>query len=198
MGKGNNSQGRPEGRTPPPELNFPLVGIGASAGGLAAFEKFFSGIPADSAPGLPFVLAPHQHLPPADEGILVEPSQGFISMQVFEVEDGVASKANRVSIIPPNRDPAFLTGTPHLLQPPIPHGHRLPINFFFHSLAQDQHERAICIAPSGLGSDGTLGIRDVKTEGGMVMAQQSLGRKMRQPAQISLVRENDIQSMEPV
>ncbi len=92
-------------------------------------------------------------------------------MQVFEVEDGMAVQPNCAYIIPPNRDMAFLNGTLQLLEPAAPRGLRLPIDFFFRSLAQDQHERAICIVLSGTGSDGTLGVRAIKGEGGMVMAQ---------------------------
>lgn len=158
MGKGNNSQSRPEGRTPPPELNFPLAGIGASAGGPAAFEKFFSGIPAECIQCVP-------------------------SMQLFEVEDEVDIKPNRVYIIPPNRNPAFPDRAPHLLQPPIPHGRQLPTDFFFRSPAPAVTH---------------VGMRDVKTEGSMVMARQSLGRRMRPSAKISLVSGNNIQSTEPV
>src|ERR1700677_2691113 len=72
---------------------------------------------------------------------------------------------------PANRGIAVLNGTLQLLEPSAPRGQRLPIDFFFRSLAQDQHERAICIVLSGTGSDGALGVRAVKGEGGMVMAQ---------------------------
>ena len=70
-----------------------------------------------------------------------------------------------------SRDMAFLNGSLQLMEPSAPRGRRLPIDFFFHSLAQDQHERAICIVLSGTGSDGTLGLRAIKGEGGMAMAQ---------------------------
>jgi len=92
-------------------------------------------------------------------------------MQVFEVEDGMRVQPNCAYIIPPNRDMAFLNGSLQLLEPTAPRGQRLPIDFFFRSLAQDQHERAIGIVLSGTGSDGTLGVRAIKGEGGMVMAQ---------------------------
>ena len=148
---------------------FPIVGIGASAGGLAAFEAFFSGMPADTDPGMAFVLV--QHLAPDHKSILTDLVKRYTRMQVFEVEDGMAVKPNCAYIIPPNRDMAFLNGTLQLLEPAAPRGQRLPIDFFFRSLAQDQHERAICIVLSGTGSDGTLGVRAIKGEGGMVMAQ---------------------------
>ena len=152
-----------------PKAGFPIVGIGASAGGLAAFEAFFSGMPAETDPGMAFVLV--QHLAPDHKSILSDLVKRYTRMQVFEVEDGMAVRPNCAYIIPPNRDMAFLDGTLQLLEPAAPRGHRLPIDFFFRSLAQDQHERAICIVLSGTGSDGTLGVRAVKGEGGMVMAQ---------------------------
>ena len=151
-------------------LSFPVVGIGASAGGLAAFEAFFSGMPADVDPDMAFVLV--QHLAPDHKSILTELIRRYTRMQVFEVEDGMAVKPNCAYIIPPNRDMAFLNGRLQLLEPAAPRGQRLPIDFFFRSLAQDQHERAICIVLSGTGSDGTLGVRAIKGEGGMVMAQK--------------------------
>jgi two-component system CheB/CheR fusion protein len=150
-------------------LNFPIVGIGASAGGLAAFEAFFTNIPATHDPGMAFVLV--QHLAPDHKSILAELIQRFTSMPVFEIEDGMTIHPNCVYIIPPNRDLAFLNGTLHLLPLFAPRIHRLPIDFFFRSLAQDLRERAIAIVLSGTGSDGTLGVREVKGEGGMVMAQ---------------------------
>ncbi len=148
---------------------FPIVGIGASAGGLAAFEAFFSAMPENTDPGMTFVLV--QHLAPDHKSILTDLIKRYTRMQVFEVEDGMAVKANCTYIIPPNRDMAFLNGTLQLLEPSAPRGQRLPIDFFFRSLAQDQHERAICIVLSGTGSDGTLGVREIKAEGGMVMSQ---------------------------
>lgn len=148
---------------------FPIVGIGASAGGLAAFEAFFSGMPADKDPDMAFVLV--QHLAPDHKSILINLIQRYTRMQVSEVEDGVEVQPNRVYIIPPNRDMAVLNGTLQLLEPSDARGHRLPIDFFFQSMAQDLHERAVCIVLSGTGSDGARGIREVKAEGGMVMAQ---------------------------
>ena len=148
---------------------FPVVGIGASAGGLAAFEAFFSGMPADADPGMAFVLV--QHLAPDHKSLLAELIGRYTRMQVFEVEDGMTVAPNCAYIIPPGYDMAFLNGALHLLEPSGLRGQRLPIDFFFHSLAQDQHERAIGIVLSGTGSDGTLGVRAIKGEAGMVMVQ---------------------------
>ena len=151
------------------EESFPIVGIGASAGGLAAFEAFFSGMPADVEPGMAFVLV--QHLAPDHSSILTTLMQRYTRMKVYEVEDGMTVQINCAYIIPPNRDMAFLNGTLQLMEPTEPRGHRLPVDFLFRSLAQDQHERAIGIVLSGTDSDGSLGVRAIKSEGGMVMVQ---------------------------
>jgi two-component system, chemotaxis family, CheB/CheR fusion protein len=149
---------------------FPIVGVGASAGGLKAFEDFFSGMPTDCDPGMAVVLG--QHLAPDHKSILTDLIRRYTRMQVFEVEDGMKVNPNCAYIIPPNRDMAFLNGMLQLLKPSSPRGQRLPIDFFFRSLAQDQREHAIGIVLSGTGSDGTSGVRAIKGGGGMVMAQK--------------------------
>ncbi len=147
--------------------NFPIVGIGASAGGLETFGQFFTDMPADS--GMAFVLV--QHLDPTHKSILGDLVKRYTRMQVFEVQDGMTVKPNCTYIIPPNREMALLHGTLHLIEPTAPRGLRLPIDFFFRSLAQDQKERAICVVLSGTGTDGTRGLKEVKAEGGLVMVQ---------------------------
>ena len=154
---------------PSPRAPFPVVGIGASAGGLAAFEAFFSAMPADS--GVAFILV--QHLAPDHKSMLVELIARHTRMQVFEVEDGMIVEPNCIYVIAPNFDMAFVDGALQLLPPGAPRGHRCPVDFFFRSLAQDHHARAIGIVLSGTGSDGAQGIRAIKGEGGMVMAQNS-------------------------
>ena len=148
---------------------FPIVGIGASAGGLAAFQAFFSGMPGSTDPGMAFVLV--QHLAPNHDSILAEIIGRYTRMPVCEAEDGVVVKPNCVYIIPPNHDMAILNGALQLLTPTLPHGQRLPIDYFFRSLAQDQRENAMAIVLSGTGSDGSLGVRAIKGEGGLVMVQ---------------------------
>ncbi|MCA1790811.1 MAG: PAS domain-containing protein [Thioalkalivibrio sp.] len=148
---------------------FPVVGIGASAGGLAAFEAFLSGMPAGTDPGMAFVLV--QHLDPNHKSLLSELVQRYTRLQVFEVQDGMTVAPNCAYIIPPNRDMALLNGKLQLMEPAAPRGRRLPIDFFFRSLAQDRHEKAVCVVLSGTGSDGTLGLRAIKGEGGMAMVQ---------------------------
>ena len=165
-----NTADATDATAPHPALaGFPIVGIGASAGGLAAFEAFFSGLPATIQPNMAFVLV--QHLAPDHHSILTELVQRCTHLNVFEVVDGIEVQINCVYIIPPNHDMAFLNGTLQLLTPSAPRGHRLPIDFLFHSLALDLHERAIGIVLSGTGSDGTLGVRAIKSEGGMAMVQ---------------------------
>ncbi len=148
---------------------FPVVGIGASAGGLAAFEQFLSAMPVDSEIGMAFVFV--QHLSPDHESILSELVRRYTRMPVREVTDGMRVESGCAYIIPPNRDMALVAGTLQLLEPTAPRGRRLPVDFFFRTLAMDQRERAICIVLSGTGSDGTLGVREIKGEGGMAMAQ---------------------------
>ena len=116
-----------------------------------------------------FVLV--QHLAPDHKSILTDLIQRHTRMHVAEVEDGMEVQPNCAYIIPPGRDMAFQNGVLRLLEPSAPRGQRLPIDFFFRSLAQDQHERAIGIVLSGTGTDGTLGVRAIKGEGGMVMVQ---------------------------
>jgi two-component system CheB/CheR fusion protein len=117
-------------------------------------------MPADNDPGLAFVLV--QHLARDHKSSLSDLIRRYTRMQVFEVEDGMIVKPNCAYIIPPNRDMALVNGALQLLEPTLARGIRLPIDFFFRSLAQDQHDRAICIVLSGTGSDGALGVRAVK------------------------------------
>ncbi len=147
---------------------FPIVGVGASAGGLEAFEQFLKHVPADC--GMAFVLV--QHLDPAHKSILTDLVNRVTPMRVFEVTDGMKVEPNCAYIIPPNRDMAILHGTLQLIEPTAPRGLRLPIDYFFRALALDQEERAICVILSGTGTDGTLGLKAVKEAGGTVMVQE--------------------------
>jgi two-component system, chemotaxis family, CheB/CheR fusion protein len=153
----------------PPSRSFPIVGIGASAGGLAAFEAFFSGMSAETDPGMAFVLV--QHLAPDHKSMLAELIKRYTHMQVLEVEDGMTVFPNCAYIIPPGYDMSFIDGKLNLHEPSAPRGHRFPIDFFFRSLAHDQGERAIAVVLSGTGTDGSIGIRAIKGEGGMLMVQ---------------------------
>ena len=152
-----------------PKEDFPIVGIGASAGGLAAFEAFFSAMPNDTNPGMAFVLV--QHLDPNHKSLLTDLIGRYTRMPVYEIKDGMVVQPDCVYVIPPNHDMIFQDGKLQLLEPSEPRGHRLPIDIFFRSLAQSKQELAIGIVLSGTGSDGALGVRAIKAEGGMVMTQ---------------------------
>lgn len=151
-----------------PRPGFPIVGIGASAGGLNAFKRFFSAMRPDS--GMAFVLIPH--LDPTHESLMVELLARQTEMPVVEAEDGTAVQANCVYIIPPNKYLEIACGLLRLSEPPKPRGLQTAIDFFLRSLAMDQEERAIGIVLSGTGSHGTLGIREIKLVGGLVIAQE--------------------------
>ena len=162
------------GRATPPALSagpakarFPIVGIGASAGGLEVLEQFLSQVPQNS--GLAFVIV--QHLDPTRQGIMPELLQRNTGMKVIQVRDRTVVQPNCVYVIPPNKDMSILHGVLHLLEPASPRGLRLPIDFFLRSLAQDQQERSIGVILSGMGSDGTLGLRAIKEKAGVVLVQ---------------------------
>lgn len=147
--------------------NFPVVGIGASAGGLEALERFFSALPTDS--GMAFVVV--QHLDPTHKGILPELLQRATFMSVKQAQDRMKILPNRVYVIPSNKELALRQGSLYLLDPEAPRGHRLPIDFFFRTLADERRERAIGVILSGMGSDGTLGLRAIKEHAGLTLAQ---------------------------
>jgi two-component system CheB/CheR fusion protein len=147
----------------------PVVGLGASAGGLAAFEEFFSGMPTDAPTGMAFVLV--QHLAPDHESLLVDLVRRKTTIEVHEVEDGMTVEPDHIYVIPPARTMAIREGRLRLLTPEEPRGHRFPVDFFFRSLAADQKEKAMCVVLAGTGSDGTLGVREIKGHGGLVLAQ---------------------------
>jgi len=151
----------------PKDAGFYIVGMGASAGGLEAFEKFFQHTPNDS--GMGFILVPH--LDPNHISLMPELVQKSSKMNVFHVKDGDKVQPNTVYIVPPNYDLAILNGILQLFPPSKIAAPRMPIDYFFRSLAQDQGEKAICIILSGMGTDGTLGLRSVKGELGMAMVQ---------------------------
>jgi two-component system CheB/CheR fusion protein len=145
-----------------------IVGIGCSAGGLEAVESFLCHVPADS--GLAFVIV--QHLNPQHSSALPELLQKRTAMQVVEAADNMPVQANRVYVIPPNRDLSVRDGKLHLVAPAESHGLRLPIDFFLRSLAQDRKDRAIGIVLSGMGSDGVFGLRAIKDQAGLTLAQE--------------------------
>lgn len=146
---------------------FSVVALGGSAGSLEAFERFFQYLPAQT--GLAYVVV--THLSPTQDGELVQVLQRFTAMSVLEAADGMRVRPNHVYVIPPNRDLSLLHGLLYLLKPTQAPGRRLPIDFFLQSLAKDVRERAVCIIFSGMGSDGSLGLKLVMENFGMVMVQ---------------------------
>lgn len=145
-----------------------IVGLGASAGGLEAFEQFFRNVRPDS--GFAFVLV--QHLDPGHASILTEILQRCTAMPVVEAKDQMAVAANHVYVIPPNCEMTIFRGALHLSTPELPRGHRLPIDAFLRSLAEEQGEKAIGIVLSGTGTDGTLGLRAILGAGGVSFVQE--------------------------
>ncbi len=147
---------------------FPIVGIGASAGGLEALEGFLARVPPGS--GMAYVVI--QHLDPNHKAIMAELLQRTTRMEVCQARDRMKVLPDHVYVIPPNKDISVLHGVLHLLEPAAPHGLRLPIDFFFRTLAEDRGEASIGIILSGMGSDGTLGLRAIKEKTGMVLVQE--------------------------
>ena len=146
---------------------FPIIGIGASAGGLEALEEFFRLMPANS--GASFVVV--THLAPDHASLLTEILQRSTEMPVKEAKDQTSVEPNCLYIIPPNRDMKISHGALQVNTPVEPHAQRLPIDMFFDSLAKDQAENAIGIILSGTGCDGTQGFRTIIDAGGTTIAQ---------------------------
>ncbi|MFW5891788.1 MAG: chemotaxis protein CheB [Bacteroidota bacterium] len=149
------------------------VGIGASAGGLEALEQFFKNMNPQS--GLAFVVV--QHLSPDYKSLMVELLSKHTEMKVYRAEDGMQVNPNCVYLIPPKKNMTIFHSKLFLTEQNYHHGINLPIDIFFRSLAEDYCEKAIGVILSGTGSDGTLGIRAIKGNGGMVMAQDDNSAK---------------------
>ena len=146
---------------------FPIVGIGASAGGLEAIELFLENVPENS--GMAYIVV--QHLDPTHKGMLPELLQRVSKMKVFQVKDRMVVRPNCVYVIPPNKTMSIRKGVLHLFQPIQARGQRLPIDFFLQSLADDRKELSVGLILSGMGSDGSLGLRAIKEKNGIVMVQ---------------------------
>lgn len=146
---------------------FPIVGIGASAGGLEAFEKFLAQVPENS--GMAYIFI--QHLDPTQKGMLPELLQRVSKIPVHQVKDQTPVKQNCAYVIPPNKSMSILKGVLYLFDPMEARGLRLPIDFFFRSLALDQKDQSVGIILSGMGSDGSIGLHAIKENNGIVMAQ---------------------------
>ena len=146
---------------------FPVVGIGASAGGLEAFTQFFEALPAST--GMAFVLV--QHMDPSKSSMLAEILGRTAKLPVVEVQDGMAVERDHVYVVPPKADLRISGGKLSLLPRPETRGPHMPIDFFLRSLASDRQDRAIGVILSGTASDGAMGIRAIKAEGGITFAQ---------------------------
>ncbi|HAT11474.1 MAG TPA: chemotaxis protein CheB [Planctomycetes bacterium] len=151
----------------PRHPTFPIIGIGASAGGLEALEQFLAHVAKPC--GMAFVVV--QHLDPTRKGLMVELLQRRTELTVVQVRNGISVQPEHVYVIPPDKDLSLLHGVLHLLPPARSGGLRLPIDTFFRSLAQDQQEKSVGVILSGMGSDGTLGLRAIKEQAGLVLVQ---------------------------
>jgi two-component system CheB/CheR fusion protein len=147
--------------------DFPIVGIGASAGGLDACRKLVGALPADN--GMAFILV--QHLDPSHESMMVDLLAGHTSMTVRQATDGMPLERDHLYVIPPGTYLSVGNGTLRLSQPQARHGARLPYDFLLHSLAEMCGPRAVCVILSGTGADGSLGLKAVKEKHGLVIAQ---------------------------
>ena len=155
-------------RAPPRAPNFfPIVAVGASAGGLDACRSLLDALPADS--GMAFILV--QHLDPTHDSMMVDLLAGHTSMTVVQATDGMPIKRNHLYAIPPGTYLSVEHGALHLSVPHARHGARLPFDFLLNSLAADSGTRAICIVLSGTGADGSVGLKAIKEQGGLVIAQ---------------------------
>lgn len=148
--------------------SFPIIGIGASAGGLEALEQLISNVSPNS--GMAYVII--QHLDPTQKGMLPELIQRISKLKVFQVKDRMRVQPNCVYVIPPNKSMSILKGVLYLFEPIEARGLRLPIDFFLRSLADDQKEFAVGIVLSGMGSDGSIGIGAIKEKNGIVIVQE--------------------------
>ena len=147
--------------------DFYMVGLGASAGGLEALFGFFDNTPSDS--GMAFIIV--QHLDPTHKSMLADLLSDHTLMKVKEATHGEIVEPNFVYIIPPNKDLGITNGALQLLTPNESRSKRKAIDSFFKSLAQDQKEKAIGIILSGTGTDGTLGLTEIKSNGGISLVE---------------------------
>ena len=156
----------------------PVVGIGASAGGLEAFSQLLKHLPLDT--GLAFVLV--QHLDPNHESMLTGILSRETRMPVEEVRDGTTVKPNRVYVIPPNTSMTISGQVLRLKPREQVSGPHMPIDHFLRSLAESCKNKAIGVILSGTGSDGALGLEAIKAEGGIIFAQDAESAKIQQHA----------------
>lgn len=169
---GKQPSTKPE-ENPEKAPSTPVVGIGASAGGLEALTNLFKHLPSDT--GMAYVVI--QHLDPKHESILAELIGKVAKMPVAEVSDGVPISPDRVYIIPPGQNMAVLRGRLHLVPVKKVRGQHMPIDYFFASLATDRGGNCIGVVLSGSAYDGTKGVKLIKAEGGITFAQDEKSSK---------------------
>ncbi|RBP17520.1 two-component system CheB/CheR fusion protein [Roseiarcus fermentans] len=153
--------------TPSAAPVFPIVGIGASAGGLRALESFFHATA--PAPGMAFVVV--MHLAPDKPSLLAEILARHTAMTVEVARDGQAVEKDTVYVLPPKAVLTISGGILRLQETDVAHHQRSPIDVFFSSLAHDRRENAVGVVLSGSGSDGVLGVRAIKACLGVTIAQ---------------------------
>lgn len=158
---------------PPAPASFAIVGIGASAGGLEAFEALFHHVPDNCT--MSFVLVPH--LDPDHASLLSEILQRATTLPVSEATNRQRLAPGHVYVIPPNRDMTLAGGMLRLAPPAAPHGQRMPIDDFLTSLAAERGRAAIGVVLSGTGSDGTRGLRAIVDGGGIALVQEPTSAK---------------------
>jgi two-component system CheB/CheR fusion protein len=146
---------------------FPVVGVGASAGGLEAFTQVLQNLPTE--PGLAILYV--AHLEPHHKSHLPEILRNITKLPVREVREGMTVEINHIYLIPPNTNMALTDGKLGLTPRSPVRGSHMPIDHLFRSLATIQKSRAIAVILSGGGTDGTLGFQAVKAEGGITIAQ---------------------------
>jgi len=144
-----------------------VVGLGASAGGVGPLQQFFADMEPES--GLAFVVV--MHLSPEYESQLASVIQQKTRMPVTQVNESVHVRPNHVYVIPPNHQLTFEDSTLHLAPPQQPLGRRVTIDLFFRTLAQAYGQRAVCIILSGTDSDGAIGLKHIRAQGGLTIAQ---------------------------
>src|SRR5712691_13336107 len=158
---------------PAAQMSFPVVGIGASAGGFEAFGEMLNALPADT--GMAFVLI--QHLDPTHESMLAPLLARKSALPVSQVTEGMAVEPNHVYVIPPNARMGIHEGLLKLMQRAAAGEKNMPIDYFFRSLAESRKDAAIGVILSGTATDGTFGLKAIKAEGGICFAQDEASAK---------------------
>src|SRR5581483_10696184 len=154
-------------------VTFPVVGVGASAGGLEAFTKLLKALP--PKPGMAFVLIPH--LDPARESAMADLLGRATTMPVTQVVDGTRVEPDQVYVLPPNQEMTIMQGALHLVTRTGPGRLHMPIDTFFRSLAAELRSSAIGVILSGTATDGSLGVAAIKNEGGFTFAEDPTSAK---------------------